>query len=174
VGSGNEIEFNLSGRTWVNRTGYTKLCMRSSRDIDFIEPTGSTNECVVFYSSTGGKVYRPRLIVSYIDRNQSKIKNTGSTNISGYLLMQVQYYNATQGWVVDNDTINETNPRTIAAGDQLALDIIFNGNITTSDLVNGDGTYRVYAAFRDEEGDVLVCGDKSLLEAWYEFEVDTS
>jgi len=105
---------------------------------------------------------------------QSKIKNTGSTNISGYLLMQVQYYNATQGWVVDNDTINETNPRTVAAGDQLALDLIFNGNVTTSDLVNGDGTYRVYAAFRDEEGDVLVCDDESLLEAWYQFTVDTS
>jgi len=56
----------------------------------------------------------------------------------------------------------------------LALDIIFNGLVSTDDLTHGDGTYRVYAAFRDPDGDVLVCDDESLLEAWWEFEVDTS
>ena len=35
--------------------------------------------------------HAPKLVIEY--RNQSKINNTGSTNISGYLLMQVQYYN---------------------------------------------------------------------------------
>jgi len=106
---------------------------------------------------------------------QSKIGNTGSTNISGYLLIQVQFYNETYGeWYVDNDTINETTPRTINASDTLALDLIFNGLIDTSDLTNGDGTYRVYAAFRDPDGDVLICDDETALEAWYEFEVDTS
>jgi len=106
---------------------------------------------------------------------QSKIVNTGSTNFSGYLLMQVQFLNESLWeWVVDNDTINETTPRTISASDTLALDLIFNGLVDTSDLTNGDGTYRVYAAFRDEYGDVLVCDDETALEAWYEFEVDTS
>jgi len=37
--------------------------------------------------------------------------------------------------------------------------------------VNGEVPYRVYAAFRDPDGDVLVCDDEPLLEAWYEFEV---
>ena len=46
-----------------------------------------------------------------------------------------------------------------------------NVTVSTDDLVNGDGTYRVYAAFRDEYGDVLVCDDDTALEAWYEFEV---
>jgi len=108
---------------------------------------------------------------------QSKIVNTGSTNISGYLLIQVQYENPIGppgDWIVDNDTINETTPRTINAGETLALDTIFNGNVGTGNLVNGDGTYRVYTAFRDEYGDVLVCDDATKMEAWYEFEVDTS
>jgi len=104
---------------------------------------------------------------------QSKIVNSGSTNFSGYLLIQVQYNNSGT-WVVDNDTINETTPRTINVGEQLALDLIFNGEVSTNDLSNGDGTYRVYATFRDPDGDALVCDDESLLEAWYEFEVDTS
>lgn len=107
--------------------------------------------------------------------NQSKIKNVGSTNISGYLLMQVQFWNETLGdWVVDDDTVNETTSRTINVGEELALDTIFNGNVNTNDLTNGDGTYRVYAAFRDPEGNVLVCDDAVKLEAWWEFEVDTS
>ena len=55
----------------------------------------------------------------------------------------------------------------------MALDIIFNGLVITSDHTHGDGTYRVYATFRDPDGDALVCDDESLLEAWYEFEVDT-
>ncbi|MFO7677834.1 MAG: C25 family cysteine peptidase [Thermoplasmatota archaeon] len=106
---------------------------------------------------------------------QSKIFNTGSTNISGYLLIQVEFFSGTQLiWVLDNDTINETTPRTINVGEQLALDLIFNGEISTDDLTHGDGTYRVYAAFRDPDGDVLICDDETLLAAWYEFEVDTS
>ncbi len=56
----------------------------------------------------------------------------------------------------------------------MALDIIFNGLVSTDDLTHGDGTYRVYAAFRDPDGDVLICDDETVLEAWYEFEVDTS
>jgi len=88
------------------------------------------------------------------------------------LLMQVQFYNITQStWIVADDTINETTPRTILVGQQLALDHIFNGLVTTSDLLNefGSGTYRVYAAFRDPNGDVLICSDETDLEAVWEF-----
>ena len=38
----------------------------------------------------------------------------------------------------------------------------------------GDGTYRVYTAFRDPDGDVLLCNDESLLEETYEFTITTS
>jgi hypothetical protein len=92
--------------------------------------------------------------------------------------VQVQFYNTTlETWVLANDTINETTMRTINSSDVLALDTIFNGLVnTSSDLLSsfGDGTYRVYAAFRDPEGDVLVCDDESLLEASYEFTITTS
>ena len=75
---------------------------------------------------------------------------------------------------MENSTIR-TN-ETILAGEEFGIDLIFNGTVTTTELISefGDGTYRVYAAFRDEEGDVLVCDDETLLETWYEFEVDTS
>jgi len=106
---------------------------------------------------------------------QSKIENLGSSNVSGYLLIQVLYYNETMElWTVDNNTINESSIRTIYANSTLGLDTIFNGNVETGDLVNGDGTYCVFAALRDEYGEILECDDQSLLYAYWEFEVDTS
>jgi hypothetical protein len=106
---------------------------------------------------------------------ESKIKNTGSTNISGYLLMQVQYYDG-YTWVVAVDGPNETTPRTINIGEQFGLDTVFNGKVNTSDLINdfGTGTYRVYACFRDPDGDILICDDQSLMENSYEFTVSES
>ena len=155
---------------WINISGRTMFCLRSSRDINGAMPTG--NEYVNVYSANAPDVpdsYLPKLTISY--RNQSKIKNTGSTNISGYLLMQVQYKEGEE-WVVDNDAVNESSPRVIGVDEQLALDTIFNGLVNTNDLCHGSGVYRVYAAFRNPDGDVLVCDDDSLLEASYEFSVD--
>ena len=161
----------LTELSLINIGGMTKLCLRSSRDINGTIPTGS--EYVNVYSSNiEGEPYpdpRPKLIIIY--RNQSKIKNTGSTNITGYLLIQVQYKEGEE-WKVDHNTVDETFPRMILVGNQLALDTVFNGLLSTDDFRHGSGTYRVYAAFRDPDGDVLVCDDDSLLEASYEFTVN--
>jgi hypothetical protein len=159
----------LSNLSWINKTGITKLCLRSDRDISGIAPTG--NEYVNVYANEKGSGYQPKLVISY--RNQSKIKNTGSTDIKGYLLIQVQFYNTSQGkWLVDNDTINETSPRTIShgvTGAPLALDAIFNGHVRASDLTHGTGTYRVYTAFRDPEGNILKTNSGVELKAWWQF-----
>ena len=166
-GSGyNNINLNTNGISWLNKTGWTKLCLRSNRDINGNAPTG--NEFIIVYANEYGSGYQPKLVINY--RNQSKIKNTGSTNIKGFLLIQIQYLDTRSGtWVVDNDTINETSPRTITSGSQLALDTIFNGHVRASDLTHGTGTYRVYAAFRDPEGNILRTNDDVDLEAWWQF-----
>ena len=117
-----------------------------------------------------GTVYVNSSVYKFYTGYQSKIVNNGSTNISGYLLIQVQFNNSGE-WVLDDDTVNETTMRTIPVGGQLGLDTFFNGKVNTNDLSHGSGTYRVYAAFRDPDGDVLVCDDDSLLEATYEFTV---
>jgi hypothetical protein len=158
----------MNNLSWINKTGTTKLCLRSSRDISGTTPTG--NEYVNVDSSEFLGMCPPKLDIVY--RNQSKIKNTGSTNIKGYLLIQIQYFDDTQlpgGWIVENDTINETTPRAINVGQQLALDTIFNGRIRASDLTYGAGTYRVYAAFRDHAGNILKTNDGNELDAWWQF-----
>jgi hypothetical protein len=171
---------SLTNLSWITKGGTTKLCLRSSRDISGTTPTGNeyVNVCSCEHPQAN---HAPKLVIEY--RNQSKINNTGSTNISGYLLIQVQYYNEpSKMWVVADDTVNESSPRTILWDDPtgpdpagqniLALDTIFNGLVNTQDLSGfGNGTYRVYAAFRDPNGDILQCDDETYLVAWYEFEV---
>ena len=106
---------------------------------------------------------------------ESMVENTGSTDIMGYLLIQVQYYNSSlECWVVAYDTVNETDLRTINSSEVLGLDTVFNGQVNTSDLLSsfGCGSYRVYAAFRDPDGNVLVCDDDSLMEVSYEFTIN--
>ncbi|HVQ01398.1 MAG TPA: PKD domain-containing protein [Candidatus Thermoplasmatota archaeon] len=164
----NNISLNNDGISWINRTGWTKLCLRSNRDINGTTPTG--NEYVTVYASEQGNGYQPKLVIAY--RNQSKIKNTGSTDIKGYLLIQVQFHPPTGGsgtWIMDNDTVNETSSRTITSGSQLGLDTIFNGKIRVSDLKHGTGIYRVYTAFRDPNGNILKTSSGVELKAWWQF-----
>jgi hypothetical protein len=122
-----------------------------------------------------GEDYNESSVYRFYTGNQSKIKNVGSTGIKGYLLMQIEYYNTTSStWILEQEVVNETTVRTINAGSTLALDTIFNpNNVSTSSFTNGDGAYRVYAAFRDPDGDVLVCDDETLLEANYQFTVSS-
>jgi len=130
---------------------------------------------------TDGLYYNESSVFKFYTGYQSKIKNTGSTNFSGYLLIQVQYYDdEIEEWVVADDTVNESSPRSINWDDPysmgepnlLALDTIFNGLVNTQNLSEyGSGTYRIYAAFRDPDGNILKCDDETELMATYEFEV---
>jgi hypothetical protein len=160
-------QITLTNLTWINTTGITKLCLRSSRDISGTTPTGY--EFVSIYSREFIFSYPPKLVIYY--RNQSKIKNTGSTDIMGYLLIQVLYYNTSQSkWLVEDDTINETTPRTITSGNQLALDTVFNGLLQASDLTHGTSvSYGVYTTFRDPDGNILKTNDDVDLVSSCEF-----
>jgi hypothetical protein len=124
-----------------------------------------------------GEDYTESNVYKFYTGCQSKIKNTGSTNIKGYLLIQVQYYNESNStWIIADDTINESTPRTVNSSVQFGLDTVFNGNVNTTYLIDnfGTGTYRMYAAFRDPDGDVLVCDDESLMDDSYQFTVSSS
>jgi hypothetical protein len=107
-----------------------------------------------------GESYTESSVYKFYTGCESKIENTGSTDISGYLFMQVQYYfNLSDDWIVVDDIIDEDTPRTISAGGYLALDSIFNGLVNSSILRYGNGTYCVYVALRDPNCNVLKWDD---------------
>ena len=124
-----------------------------------------------------GTVYNESGVFSFYTGYESKISNTGSTNISGYLLLQVQYYDEGEWIIVENISGGgDESPKTVNSGEVLALDTFFNGEVFTTDLIElyRYGDYRVYACFRDPDGEVLVCDDESLMESYYGFTVNSS
>ncbi|RLE49207.1 MAG: hypothetical protein DRJ18_00220 [Candidatus Methanomethylicota archaeon] len=64
-GSGNwlNITLNSDGKSWINKQGNTKLCLRSSRDINGLAPSGS--ELIYLGASESAGENAPKLIVSY-------------------------------------------------------------------------------------------------------------
>jgi hypothetical protein len=100
---------------------------------------------------------------------QSKIVNTGNHDISAYVLISIEFYNATSSeWILDHDVL--FTYVTINKDEELGLDTLFNGLVNTSYLSFGSGTYRVNVSLMDPYFNILVCGDNELV-ATYEFEV---
>jgi hypothetical protein len=155
-------DITLTNYSWIKKASETKLCLRSSRDITGSTPTA--NQYVTIYSGNAASQYIPKLTITY--RNHSKLNNTGTTTIKGYLHIQVQYYSG-GNWILDNDTVNETSSRTLKSHQQLGLDTVFNHRIKRNNLAHGNGTYRIYATFRDPYGNILVGNDQvSLVATW--------
>jgi hypothetical protein len=75
----NTITLSSTGLTWINKTGTTKLMLRSSRDISGTTPTGSEN--ITVYSYDQGSGYRPYLEVTYI--SAPDITTNAASNIAG-------------------------------------------------------------------------------------------
>jgi hypothetical protein len=63
----NTITLNSQGRSWVNLIGITKLCFRSSRDINQTAPVNpGSNEYVQIYTTEKGVGYIPKCIITYM------------------------------------------------------------------------------------------------------------
>ena len=121
---------------------------------------------------TDGVNYTLSDVYSFYTGYESKLENTGSTNISGYLWIQVEYYMvAIDEWILVNDTIHDESPRTINTNGYIALDTIFNGVINSSKLFCGNGTYRVNAALRNPDDDILIGSDEATIQGTWQFNV---
>jgi len=73
----NTITLNSDGKSWINKQGYTKLCLRSKRDIDGNTP--SQLEFVTFCDSEEGSGYQPKLTVEYNNAPNKPSKPQGQT-----------------------------------------------------------------------------------------------
>jgi len=72
----NNIPLNAAGLTWISKTGTTKLCVRSSREIAGTAPTG--NEIVAVEVAEGA--HDPQLVVNYYETAAATVTVTGVTS----------------------------------------------------------------------------------------------
>ena len=87
VGSYNEISLTNKGKNWINTTGWTKFCLRSTRDINpGGEPDG--RETVATWAYEMGEDYWPELKVTYVTKTIQAFALTGPKDIP----------NCTGGW----------------------------------------------------------------------------
>uniref|UniRef100_A0A7C4XL87 T9SS type A sorting domain-containing protein n=1 Tax=candidate division WOR-3 bacterium TaxID=2052148 RepID=A0A7C4XL87_UNCW3 len=61
----NDIFLNGNGLSWINKTGTTKLCIRSNRDINSNAPVAGNDEWIVVYAKEAGDSYAPKLVLNY-------------------------------------------------------------------------------------------------------------
>ncbi len=81
----------LTNTGWVNKTGYTKFALRSSKDIAGIAPTG--DEYVSFWQQEHGTQYAPNIrvigtipiVTPTVTTNPASAVTTGGATLNGYL-----------------------------------------------------------------------------------------
>jgi len=70
---------NSTGRGWISKTGYTKLGIRTSLDLDDTTPTDDSNETsFTFFSRDYNISYCPRLIVTHWGQDRYWVGGTGN------------------------------------------------------------------------------------------------
>ena len=110
----NDIQLNSDGISWINKTGTTKLCLRSDRDINSITP--STKEYVEVYAYEQGEGYRPKLTITYIS-NQVPVIGEFQTPSTVYA-NQYFFLNAT---INDGDGVADFVNATIEISNSIIL-----------------------------------------------------
>lgn len=105
---------------------------------------------------------------------QSKIENTGDTDINGFLVVWLEEYNATSGnWSYLDELYRDATMRRVNSSCSFGIDTVCNGLMNGS-MFAGEtgGVFRVYAGFYSLHDEVLVCSDDTELVAWWEFEIE--
>jgi len=106
----NTITLNSTGRGWISKTGTTKLCLRSGRDIGDANPTG--NEYVVIYAADKADGYVPYLQVTFTVASPASINlgvKIGGTRYPAPSnnALTTSYADKTYTWDTNPDTGND-------------------------------------------------------------------
>ena len=145
AGAFNELPLNEDGLTWINKSGLTKIAIRSSRDIDDLPPAVASDEFqlvreYISFSMTGvSTAYKARLIVEYNVETKPVVTTQAATEIGYQAAMGngtiVSSTNATErGFEVKlsfSSTLNDYIQHRIAG---------FLGDVTFSSATNWSGT----------------------------------
>ena len=108
IGNYYNITLNEQGINWINKAGVTKLCLRSSNDIDAIPPSSTER----FYFRSAESDYAPKLYVTYETEGYKYIfkgpvsegtgLQCGSINVTVYPLTGTPFtFNLTGSYILE-------------------------------------------------------------------------
>ena len=152
----------------VNYEEATHLAGISKGDsINFFNNSHTDSDDTAFY-----QYYRAATtsIGAEEQNNESKILNTGSTDIKGYLLMQVQRF-VSGTWQVVDTLYNSLE--TIAANSEFITYDLWN-SVGWNTAKSETGLYRAYTALTDALGNVLMNDDGENISAAHNFNITES
>ncbi|OYT53501.1 MAG: hypothetical protein B6U72_05535, partial [Candidatus Altiarchaeales archaeon ex4484_2] len=164
----------IVGNLSVNETGNVSISTTNSAILNAWETVGNRDLRIIginfdYYNSSNiDEINWTGVWVRLY--SGSMLLNTGSSNISGYLLMKVERNGS---WIHVETIINDTNTstlRNITSGTYLDLAAIWNAVPWNTDS-QPSGTYRVYAALLDNESNVLQGDDGDPIENYDVFEI---
>ena len=104
----NSITLNSDGIGWISKTGTTKLCLRSSRDINGDAPY-TYSERLYIRSYEAGEGYRPKLIVTY---STDSTPSADTPTVQGYSSSpqkdHITDHTPTLGWTFNDNGDGDT------------------------------------------------------------------
>jgi hypothetical protein len=105
----NNITLNADGKSWISKTGMTKLCLRSDREIAGTQPDRA--EDVQVYSYEKGEGYRPKLTVTYAFSLNLKVKDNNGNVIEGATVyanesMETSDLNGWANFTIEGDVVD--------------------------------------------------------------------
>ncbi len=110
--------------------------------------------------------------ITFIEKPNSEIKNTGSTKIGGYLSIEVQRYNGTDWQTIDKvvNGLGNYNETIILPNQTINLSKIWvdNGAWNTS---YWEGYFRIKAVLSDPSGKAIVDSNGNKIVAYWPFQV---
>ncbi|MEA2036998.1 MAG: S8 family serine peptidase [Nanoarchaeota archaeon] len=116
---------------------------------------------LVVNSTDDGYPYNNKDYRQFRVTQRSMIHNTGTIDITGYLLMKVQKRDDDWNWDDFSTIVDDLSPRTIAPSKKLALDKVWAENGYY--MPDEKGHFKVYVALRDQNGEVITTYDGTQL-----------
>jgi hypothetical protein len=127
----NNISMNSTGISWIQVAGWTKLCLRSSRDISMIPAGGSEFERIYSYEQGAG--YRPYLEVTYSSSGVPTVTTNPATYVTKTTAQLNGYVNADGG---ETDTVSFNYQHWYNAGWLDCIEFTINASYVDANLTN--------------------------------------
>lgn len=127
----NNVSFNSTGISWINKVGNTNLYVRNMNDMANVAPSG--NQQIAFYAYEKGAGYQPTLYVTYASSGVPTVTTNPATYVTKTTAQLNGYVNADGG---EAATVSFNYQPWYSAGWLDCIEFTINASYVDADLTN--------------------------------------